>query len=312
MLADGRLFGLSRARSVGLDRPKPRSGTLGAVIDLHLHSTCSDGSETPEKVVELAVTAGCTAIALTDHDGLGGVVRAAARAQSLGIGFVAGCEVSCAVSSGTMHALAYFVEPGDGPLQSELEQLRLDRSNRNELLLQRLKDLGLPVTFDEVEASAGSSVIGRPHFASVLVANGAAASIQDAFDRLLAKGTPGHVPKRHIDATTLIDAAKGSGAVAVLAHPLTLGLEPSGLDHVLEELSAAGLGGMECYYGRYSPAERAGLAEMARRHDLVATGGSDFHGSFKPDLLVGTGTGDLDVPDTALVELLARKPNRPW
>jgi len=287
---------------------KATSGTLGAVIDLHLHSTCSDGSETPERVVELASEAGCTAMALTDHDGLAGVAQAAARAASLGIGFVPGCEVSCSFEPGTMHTLAYFVEPGEGPLQSELERLRLNRSRRNELLVQRLRDLGLPVTFEEVAEAAGSSVIGRPHFAAVLVANGAAVSIQDAFDRFLSKGSAGYVAKARTDVATFISAARASGAVAVLAHPLTLGLEPPGLDRVLLELSAAGLGGMECYYGRYSAEERAGLAEMARRHDLVATGGSDFHGTFKPDLRVGTGTGDLAVPDKALGELLARKP----
>jgi len=290
-------------------RPKATSGTLGAVIDLHLHSTCSDGSETPERVVELAVAAGCTAMALTDHDGLGGIARARERADILGIGFVPGCEVSCAFSPGTMHVLAYFTESGEGPLQSELELLREERTKRNELLLQRLKDLGLPVTSDEVEAAAGSSVIGRPHFASVLVANGAATSIQDAFERLLAKGTPGYVPKARIGVTDFIAVAARSRAVAVLAHPLTLGLDAASLDRVLEELAAAGLAGMECYYGRYSPEQRAGLVEVARRHDVVATGGSDFHGSFKPDLVVGTGTGDLDVPDSALEELLARKPH---
>jgi hypothetical protein len=279
------------------------------VIDLHIHSTCSDGSETPEHVVELATAAGCSAMALTDHDGTDGVEQARARAEKLGIGFVPGCEVSCAFSPGTMHVLGYFVEPGEGPLQAELEQLRQSRSDRNERLLQRLRDLGLPITAEEVAAAAGSSVIGRPHFASVLVANGAATSIQDAFDRWLSKGTPGYVPKTHIAATTFISAAKSSGAVAVLAHPLTLGLETPGLDRLLDELSLAGLSGMECYYGRYPPEERARLAEQARRHDLVATGGSDFHGRFKPDLLIGTGTGDLDVPDTALTELLARKPS---
>jgi len=288
-------------------RSKATSGTLGSVIDLHLHSTCSDGSETPERVVELAAQAGCTAMALTDHDGLDGVPEARSRAASLGLAFVPGCEISCAFEPGTMHALAYFVEPGEGPLQSELENLRRDRSLRNDLLLKRLKDLGLPVSLEQVEAAAGSSVIGRPHFASVLVANGAAVNIQDAFDRLLSKGTPGYVPKSRIDVTTFIDAAKGSGAVVVLAHPLTLGVDPARLDLLLGELSAAGLGGVECYYGRYSPDERAWLAEMAARHDLVATGGSDFHGSFKPDLLVGTGTGDLEVPDTVLGELVARR-----
>jgi len=169
------------------------------VIDLHLHSTCSDGSETPERVVELAVAAGCTAMALTDHDGLGGIARARERADILGIGFVPGCEVSCAFSPGPCTFSPISPSPVRS-LQSELELLREERTKRNELLLQRLKDLGLPVTSDEVEAAAGSSVIGRPHFASVLVANGAATSIQDAFERLLAKG-PGLRPKARIGVT---------------------------------------------------------------------------------------------------------------
>ena len=278
------------------------------MIDLHVHSTCSDGSETPEKVVELAAAAGYAAIALTDHDGLAGVTRAKARAESLGVGFVPGCEVSCAFSPGAMHILSYFAEPGENPLQAELERLRQDRAKRNERLVQRLEELGLPITLEEVQAVAGDSVIGRPHFAAVLVANGAATSIEDAFDRLLAKGAPGYVPKARIDAASFIAVAKASGAVAVLAHPLSLGVQTPELEGVLGELAAAGLGGMECYYGRYSPEERAGLVQMARRHDLVATGGSDFHGSFKPDIFIGTGTGDLFVPDEALTQLQARKP----
>jgi predicted metal-dependent phosphoesterase TrpH len=278
------------------------------VIDLHAHSTCSDGSETPEKIVELAAAAGCTAIALTDHDGLEGIARAGTRAASLNIGFVPGCEVSCVFSPGTMHMLSYFVEPDDGPLQSELERLRQDRANRNERLVVRLRDLGLPISFGQVQAAAGGSVIGRPHFASVLVSNGAASDIQDAFNRLLAKGAPAYIPKARVDAKTLIGAARESGAVAVLAHPFSLGLEAPEFDRVLDELVAAGLSGMECYYGRYSPKEQAGLVEVARRHGLVPTGGSDFHGRFKPDLLIGTGTGDLHVPDTALSELESRRP----
>ncbi len=250
--------------------PNGPSGTIGAVIDMHLHSTCSDGSETPARVVELAAAAGCSAIALTDHDGLSGIAEARERAGSLGIGFVPGCEVSCAFSPGAMHVLGYFAEPGEGPMQDELARLREDRARRNERLVRRLQDLGLPVSFEEVRAMAGSSVVGRPHFAAVLVANGAAASVQDAFDRVLAKGAPGYVPKARIDFATFVASARGSGAVAVLAHPLSLGLE-RGLDGVVSELAEAGLAGMECYYSRYSPEERAGLAEMAKRHDLVAT-----------------------------------------
>lgn len=279
------------------------------MIDLHTHSTCSDGSEAPARVVELAVIAGCEAVALTDHDGLGGVDQAKVRAEALGIGFVPGCEVSCAFSPGTMHILGYFIESGEGPLQDELKGLRWDRSTRNERLVQRLRDLGLPISFEEVRAAAGGSVVGRPHFAAVLVANGAAESIQVAFDRWLAKGAPGYIPKARLKAATVLEAAKGSGAVSVLAHPLSLGLDASELERVLLELSAAGLAGLECYYGRYRPEERAWLANMATRHDLVVTGGSDFHGSFKPDLFVGTGTGNLQVPDGAIEALLARRPD---
>ncbi|MGA3353022.1 MAG: PHP domain-containing protein [Acidimicrobiales bacterium] len=283
-------------------------GTLGAVIDLHTHSTCSDGSESPEGVVELAVAAGCTAISLTDHDGLAGLAPARARAESLGIGFVPGCEISCAFAPGAMHILSYFAEPGDGPLQAELARLRDDRSERNERLVQRLAELGLPVSFERVQAVAGGSVIGRPHFASVLVADGAATSIQDAFERFLSKGAPAYVPKARIDAASFIATAEASGGVTVLAHPFSLGVDMASLDGVLGELATAGLAGLECYYGRYSPDERGGLVEMARRHDLVATGGSDFHGSFKPDIFIGIGTGDLCVPDAVLAELEARRP----
>ena len=282
--------------------------TLGAVIDLHVHSTCSDGSESPAEVVNLAAAAGCSAVALTDHDGIAGMTEARARAEQLGIGFVPGCEVSCAFSPGTMHVLGYFVEEGEGPLQDELGRLRQDRSERNERLVQRLRALGLPITSEEVQAVAGSSVIGRPHFAAVLVANGAALNVQDAFERWLGKGAPGYVPKARIDAASFLAVAARSGAVTALAHPHSLGLDPPELDAVLGELSAAGLSGLECYYGRYSPEERSELAAMAASHGLVPTGGSDFHGSFKPDLSIGTGTGDLHVPDTALTALLARKP----
>jgi predicted metal-dependent phosphoesterase TrpH len=278
------------------------------VIDLHTHSTCSDGSETPEAVVELASAVGCSAVALTDHDGLEGLTRARARAESLGISLVNGCEVSCAFSPGAMHVLSYFAEPDDGPLPTELARLRQDRSTRNEKLVRRLRELGLPVSFEQVRAAAGGSVIGRPHFASVLVANGAATSIQDAFERLLSKGAPAYVPKARINAASFIATARASGAVTVLAHPFSLGLEPAALDRAVGELAEVGLVGMECYYGRYSPDERAVLVEMARTHDLVATGGSDFHGSFKPELAVGVGTGDLYVPDSALTELQARRP----
>jgi predicted metal-dependent phosphoesterase TrpH len=278
------------------------------MIDLHTHSTCSDGSDSPTRIIDLAAAAGCSAVALTDHDGLSGIDAARARAGELGIEFVPGCEVSCRFSPGTMHVLCYFAEPGEGPLQDQLERLRSDRDTRNDRLIARLNELGIPITEELLREEAADATLGRPHFAAVLVRLGAVESYQDAFDNLLAKGGPAYFPKAFIDASTTIDAARGSGALAVLAHPLSLGLEPPELDRQIAELANAGLAGMECWYGRYSAEARQGLVDIAGRYGLVATGGSDFHGSYKPDLSVGTGTGDLDVPASALAELTARRP----
>jgi hypothetical protein len=277
------------------------------MIDLHTHSTCSDGSDPPTRIVELAAEAGCSAVALTDHDGLSGIDAARARAGELGVEFVAGCEVSCRFSPGTQHVLCYFAEPGEGPLQDQLERLRSDRDTRNDRLIARLNELGIPITEELLREEAGDATLGRPHFAAVLVRLGAVKSYQDAFDTLLAKGGPAYFPKAFIDAPTTIAAAEGSGALAVLAHPLSLGLEPAELERQVAELAEAGLTGIECWYGRYAPEERQGLADLAGRYGLVATGGSDYHGTYKPDLSVGTGKGDLDVPHSALTELTSRR-----
>ena len=278
------------------------------MIDLHTHSTCSDGSDSPKRIVELAAEAGCRAVALTDHDGLAGIEAARSRARELGIEFVPGCEVSCRFSPGAQHLLCYFVEPGEGPLQDLLARLRADRDTRNARLIARLNELGIPISEETLRAEAGDATLGRPHFAAVLVRLGVVESYQDAFDTLLAKGGPAYFPKAFIDAPTTIAAARGSGGLAVLAHPLSLGLQPAELERQVAELAEAGLAGMECWYGRYSAEERRGLVELATRCGLAATGGSDYHGTYKPDLSVGTGKGDLDVPESALQELKERRP----
>ena len=278
------------------------------MIDLHTHSTCSDGSESPTRVVELAVGAGLSALALTDHDGLGGIDEARRAAEAGGLELVPGCEVSCRFSPGTLHLLCYFVEPGEGPLQSQLAQLRRDRAERNVRLVARLNELGIDLTLAEVEARAGGTTLGRPHFAKALVDKGVVTTYEEAFEDLLGKGGSAYIPKAFISAETTIEAAAGSGALVSLAHPFSLGLDPDGLDRMLAELAAAGLAGLECHYGRYGTEERAALTALAARHHLVATGGSDFHGSFKPDVAVGTGEGDLAVPDSVLAELRARRP----
>lgn len=279
------------------------------MIDLHTHSTCSDGTDPPARIPELAKAAGCTAVALTDHDTLAGLEDARRTATALGIELVPGCEVSCAYRGTSAHVLVYFVDGGEGPFQDELAHLRRDRVARNHLLVERLVALGVPITYEEVVAeAAGEESAGRPHVAAVLVRHGAAESVPDAFDRWLARGRPAHVPKARVSPAAVAELARGSGGVAVLAHPLTLDLGPSELSAAVAELAGAGFAGIEALYGRYSPDERAALVDLAHRHGLVATGGSDYHGEVKADLSVGTGRGDLHVPDDVLEELAARRP----
>ena len=267
-------------------------------------------------MVELAAAAGCRALALTDHDSLAGMAEAGPAAIEAGVRLVTGCEVSCrkpppppgaASLSGSVHVLVYFVAPGTGPLQDELGALRQDRAARNHALAERLMELGTGVRYEDVVAEAGDEAgIGRPHFARALVQAGAAHDIDDAFDRFLADGRPAYVPKARLDPGDVARLAHASGGVAVLAHPLSTGLGPAHLEHMMATLADEGLDGIEAVYASYSPDERKALRRMAERRGLVWTGGSDFHGSFKPGLHAGTGRGDLRVPDEVLDALEAR------
>jgi predicted metal-dependent phosphoesterase TrpH len=280
------------------------------MIDLHTHSNVSDGSDLPERIPELADRAGCSAVALTDHDSLAGIDRARRRAEELGIAFVPGCEVSCRpVGPGGMHVLVYFVEDDGSALCQELVQLRADRRHRNLALADRLAGLGIPITYDMVVGEAGGEEgVGRPHFATVMVRLGVAESVDDAFARYLTNDRPGFVSKSRLTAAEVASLATASGGVAVLAHPFSNGLVGADLAALVGGLAAAGFGGMEVTYGRYSPRQRTELGNLARRFDLVGTGGSDYHGRLKPDLAVGTGRGDLKVPDKVLGQLEARRP----
>ncbi len=279
------------------------------MIDLHVHSAVSDGSDPPEVIPELAKAAGCSAVALTDHDTLAGLEAARRRAVEVGIELVGGCEVSCAFSGTSTHVLVYFIDREEGAVHEELARLREDRVRRNRQLAQLLASLGIAITYEEAVAAASSEdSLGRPHFAGLLVAKGAAESIPDAFDRWLAQGRPAFVPKARVHPAQIARVARAGGGVCVLAHPLTLELPADELDRAVGELAEAGFSGIEAHYASYRPEQRRALAKLAARHDLVATGGSDYHGTVKPGLTVGTGRGDLNVPDAVLERLAARRP----
>ena len=274
-------------------------------IDLHTHTTHSDGSDAPRDLIARAARTGARAIAITDHDTVTGLSEGRTAAEQLGLEFVDGIEISAEYSPGTMHLLGYCIDPS--AIEPELLELKLARDNRNPRIATRLQELGLDIEYDEVAAVAGGEMVGRPHFARLMVDKGYAQSIQDAFNRFLAKGAPAYVEKRRLSPAQGIDLIHRAGGVAVLAHPYQLKL-PSfdDVSLLVAELAQAGLDGIEAIYSRHSPRERDTYANIARQNGLLISGGSDYHGTYKPDLNVVTGKGDLDVPYRLLEEIKER------
>jgi predicted metal-dependent phosphoesterase TrpH len=296
------------------------------VIDLHCHSTCSDGTDSPTVLADLAASTGLRAVALTDHDTVDGFASFAGRCEESGVLAVRGAEISCLDEGRSAHVLCYFVsEDPSSTLRTLLDTLANDRAHRNELLFERLAELGFEkVTPAEVARGAGDDVtsIGRPHFADALLRlyPDAFSSRQAVFDDFLGVRGRAYIQKARVSIAEASRAAAQDRAVAVLAHPLiTLTSDLRGpdrtgaaiearVDPILARLAADGLGGVECYYSRHDRSETKLLCKLAARHGLVATGGSDYHGANKPDISLGTGTGDLAVPDDVLDELTARRP----
>jgi predicted metal-dependent phosphoesterase TrpH len=281
------------------------------VIDLHSHSTMSDGTDPPSRVVDLAVEAGLAALALTDHDTLDHLPEARTAADARGLRLVPGCEISCELGGrapGSMHMLVFFVDDAEGELQARLRALQAARNERNVQIVEALNAHGVSITVDQVHAMAGPGSVGRPHIARVLMEQGHVASIQEAFDVWLAKGRPAYFERDRLGPEDAIELTHASGGVCAIAHPNSLALGGTALDNFVGELADAGLDGIECEYGAYLPSERKPIHALARRHELARTGGSDYHGENKPGLSVGTGRGDLSVPDDYLVELEARRP----
>lgn len=272
-------------------------------VDLHLHSLFSDGSDSPTEIVSAAAKLGLTGIALTDHDILEGIPEAAAAATKHGLRFIGGTELSVLWRDQSMHMLIYFLDPGPGPLQDRLSELRESREGRNVEIVARLQSIGLNITYAEVQAEAGTGVVGRPHFAGVLIEKGYVATVPEAFDRYLATGRTAYVPRMRLTAAEAIRLARESSAVPVIAHPHTLNLRAEDFATGFRELVDLGLGGIEAYYGEYTPEMRVRIAAICDDLGIVATGGSDYHGRYKPHLAIGTGKGDLRVPDIALERL---------
>ena len=294
-------------------------------IDLHTHSTSSDGSLEPDALVRHAYGLGLAAIALTDHDTVSGVDASLEEGKRLGMEVIPGVEISVSLSSWDlpsftcphaqhgkhpaepaepeMHLLGYFFSGSYEILLETLEELRQKREQRNPKIIAKLNELGFDITLEEVTEKAAGGIVGRPHIARVLLDKGYISSISEGFDRYLAAGRPAYFKKDKLTPEEGISEIIRAGGVPVLAHPIYLGIWGRQLGKVLERLKTAGLKGIEALYTENTKEQTEELLKLAEEFGLRVTGGSDFHGSFKPDIEAGSGRGDLRVPYSLLSAL---------
>ncbi len=280
------------------------------MIDLHSHTTASDGSCTPTELIGLARERGLRALGVTDHDTVGGLAEAALAAAAAGIELVPGIEISVDYIHGEFHLLGYYVDYHNRDFAERVAYLQENRFNRNAVILRKMQETGLSVTMEDVEAEAGGGQIGRPHMARALVTKGYVGSVQEAFDRYLADGMPLHVPKVKLAPPEAIALVHRAGGVAVLAHPKFLEFPDfAQLRAELQRLKDIGLDGLECYYSQHTEQETADYLAVAREFGLLVTAGSDFHGVSKPTVPLGIiyqGAGG----DEALLAPLAERAGR--
>lgn len=270
-------------------------------IDLHIHTSVSDGSYSPSELVRHAKECGLSAIAVTDHDAVEGCAEAVAAGRELGIEVVPGIEISTKYR-GAVHLLGYCVDIDSPALQEVLDWIVRDRDARNEKIAEMMAADGLPVSYAEMQQRFGT-VIGRPHFARILVELGLAADVNDAFARYVNKGEKYYVGRSFLSIERCHEIILAAGGLPVLAHPFQYKLDGAGRRELIEHCISLGLRGMECRYSGYTKEQEDYLEALADEYGLLKTGGSDFHGSSKPAIRLGTGKGRLCVPYSYLEEL---------
>ncbi len=272
-------------------------------IDLHVHSTASDGTLSPIGIIEQAEKIGLGAVAITDHDSIEGIRETLQYNISPPLKLLTGVEISAAPPTtfphkGSLHILGYGFRLDDRVLNDALLTLQESRKNRNPEILARLKKIGITLSMDEVRMEAGEGQLGRPHIARLMRTKGIVSTIDEAFERYLGKGKPAYVDKYRIPCATAIEIIRNAGGVAVLAHPGLLGTDTRGkeLDALVSTLTECGLGGIEVYYPAHSSTQTNAYIAMAERYGLLLTGGSDFHGTMQDGIDMGSGNGTLRIP----------------
>ena len=269
-------------------------------IDLHTHTTASDGVLTPTELVHRAAQVGISTLAITDHDTVAALPEARHVAEALGIRLITGVEFGTNWANAEVHMLGYFFDPDHPQMQQTLANLREGRLDRGRLMVEKLNDLGLSdVTWERVEQIAAGGSVGRPHVAQALIERGYATTINDAFDKYLGRGQPAYIERTQITPADCIALVHSAGGVVSLAHPTWV----ASVENLLPSLVKAGLDGLETYYGLYKPETVAWLEALAFQYNLVPTGGTDYHGR---EGLLHAELGSRSVPPECLAELERR------
>lgn len=272
-------------------------------IDLHNHSAFSDGTDTPTELVKLAQSLGLEAVAVTDHDSVEGVDEALAAGWENGVEVVPGIEVSSDYRDNNIHILGYYIDHKDPSMRPVLDWVCQERYERNFLVCRKFQADGIDITMEELERTYPDAILGRPHMAELLMRKGYTSSVKEGFEKYVGKGCPYYMPKLRIPMRRAVEVILNAGGVPVLAHPLQYDYPENEVIEMIEYAKSCGIRGIEAYYSEHSPEDQAWVLKMAERYSLAVTGGSDYHGTRKTHIRMGTGMGDLAVPAEILPEL---------
>lgn len=270
------------------------------MIDLHTHSTASDGSCTPERLIQLGLAAGLRALALTDHDTLDGIPRARDSAAGTGLRFIPGVEIEIERAAGEFHLLGIGIDGDTDALLEALSGVQAARRSRNARMVEKMQAAGIPITLKEVTDTAGGKIVSRAHFARVLVRKKVVGSIDAAFKRLIGKGMPCYEPRACLELRQAADLIRRAGGIPVIAHPVSLGLQGPALRVFVGACRDQGVAGIEAWHPNHTVRQCRRFEGLARGLGMAVTGGSDFHGDHIPSRTLGISAGGRETPDRLL------------
>ena len=273
------------------------------LTDLHTHSTASDGTFSPSDVAALAKDAGLDSVALTDHDTTDGLDEFMEAGRSLGIETIPGIELAAGYKNTELHIVGLFIDYKSSALKESMEFIVNERNERNKKMIKALSRIGMEISLQELEENAGGNIITRAHYANVMVNRGYVKNKEEAFDRYISSGRPGYVKRETLTPKSCIEVIRKSGGIPVLAHATLYGYGYLEIHNLVGKLKEYGLGAMETLYSTYTSRQSEELRKICEYYKLVKSGGSDFHGLNKPDIKIGTGRGELRIPQSFADEM---------